>query len=229
MINCPNLRGRRFLDRAHWVGVPAAKCQVRASAGAIRPRGARRHHRPLPLSRLWHGGDCQGLSCETAARRGEARYPAQEPAELEILFGDGTPIYGTILDVSRSGLRIALPRRISRGEQVKVKLNRNVIFGEVRYCRAVSAAFQAGIRIQDLVRPVSGESQHLTEDALSLYAVGKGLSVSEVIDVREHLVQCESCRVRVSEREALLNPSRRTRSNRPPCSEPRASSTFEDD
>ena len=143
-------------------------------------------------------------------RRSEARYPAQEPAELEILF-DGRPIYGTILDVSRSGLRIALPQRINRGEQVKVTLNRNVIFGEVRYCRAVSTDFHAGIRIHDLVRPASQDNQHLTEDALSLYAVGKGLSVSEVIEVREHLLRCERCRARVAEREALLNPSRRGR------------------
>jgi hypothetical protein len=143
-------------------------------------------------------------------RRSEARYPAQEPAELEIMFGDGTPIYGTILDISRSGLKIALPKRISRGEQVKVKFNRNVIFGEVRYCRAVSPVFYAGIRIQDLVRP-AGKNEHLAEDALALYAAGKGLSVSEVIEIREHLGGCESCRARVAEREALLSPSRRRR------------------
>ena len=142
-------------------------------------------------------------------RRSEARYPAQEPAELGILFGESTPIYGMILDVSRSGLRIAIPKRISRGEQVKVKLNRNVIFGEVRYCRAVSTVFHAGVRIQDLVRPGPVQSQHLTEDTLALYAVGKGLSVSEVIEVREHLVRCEGCRVRVAESEAALNPSRK--------------------
>lgn len=42
-------------------------------------------------------------------RRREARYPAQEPAEIELLFGPREPIYGTVLDVSRSGLRIELP------------------------------------------------------------------------------------------------------------------------
>lgn len=146
-------------------------------------------------------------------RRSEARYPAHEAAELEVLFGSIEPIYGTILDVSRSGLRIALPQRIARGEQVKVKLNQNVIFGEVRYCRAVSGAFQAGIRIQDLVRPPGSQNQHLSDDSLALYAVGKGLSVSEVIEVREHLVRCETCRGLVAERQALLNPERRARSN----------------
>src|SRR5579863_3209873 len=89
---------------------------------------------------------------QDADRRSEARYPAQDPAELEILSTPGQPVYGTILDVSRSGLKVGLPKRIDRGEQVKVKLQGNVIFGEVRYCRAVSGAFHIGIRIQNLVR-----------------------------------------------------------------------------
>jgi hypothetical protein len=146
-------------------------------------------------------------------RRREARYPAQEPAELELLFGPREPVYGTILDVSRSGLRIELPRRVHRGEEVKIKLQQNVIFGEVRYCRAVSGVFHAGIRIEELVRPASNPTQHLSEDAISLYAIGKGLSVSEVIEVREHLPHCESCRARVAEKEGLLNPSRKRRSD----------------
>lgn len=144
-------------------------------------------------------------------RRREARYPAQEPAELELLYGPREPIYGTILDVSRSGLRIELPRRIHRGEEVKVKLQQNVIFGEVRYCRAVSGVFQAGIRIEELVRPVLDPKEHLGEETLSFYAIGKGLSVSEVIEVREHLPRCESCRSRLAGKEALLNPSRKRR------------------
>jgi PilZ domain len=144
-------------------------------------------------------------------RRTEARYPAREPAELEALFSSTGPIYGTILDVSRSGLRIALPQRVDRGEQVKVKLRESVIFGEVRYCRAASGIFHAGIRIQDLVRSGARPSEHLAEDALSLYAVGKGLSVSEVIEVREHLLRCGDCRDRVAQRQAILNPAPRRR------------------
>lgn len=148
-------------------------------------------------------------------RRSEARYSTQDPAELEVLAGPTQPIYGTILDVSRSGLRVALPKRIDRGEQVKVKLQGNVIFGEVRYCRAVSGAFQAGIRIQDLVRPWSAQNQHIADDPLSLFAVGKGLTVSEVIDVREHLVRCEACRARLAEKEALLSPANKPGRRRP--------------
>jgi PilZ domain-containing protein len=151
---------------------------------------------------------------QDADRRSEARYPTQDPAELEILPGPTQTLYGTILDVSRSGLKISLPQRIDRGRQVKVKLHGNVIFGEVRYCRAVSGSFQIGIRIQDLV-PAEGQNQHISDDPLSLYAVGKGLSVPEVIDIRRHLILCEACRVRLAKREAALNPSRNARPRRP--------------
>jgi hypothetical protein len=144
-------------------------------------------------------------------RRSEARYPTEDPAEIELLPLPSEPIYATILDVSRSGLCIALTNRIERGQQLKVKLHGNVIFGEVRYCRAVSGVFQAGVRIQNLVRPPGRLSDHIADDPLSLYAIGKGLSVTEVIEVREHLGRCEACRNRLSRKEALLNPSRKKR------------------
>jgi hypothetical protein len=150
-----------------------------------------------------------------AERRSEARYPTEDPAEVEILPGPSEPIYGTILDVSRSGLRVAVPRRIDRGEQVKVKLHQNVIFGEVRYCRLASGRFNVGIRIQDLVRPAGRANQHIADDPLSLYAVGKGLSVAEVIEIREHLAQCEACRARLAEKEVMLNPGGNHRPRRP--------------
>jgi hypothetical protein len=143
---------------------------------------------------------------ETADRRTEIRYPAQDPAELELLPGPSEPMFGTILDVSRSGLRVVIPRRIDVGAQVQVKLHNNVIFGEVRYCRAISGAFHAGLRIKDLVRPAGSQNLHIAADPLSLYAVGKGLSIPEVIDIREHLGRCGACRARLAAQHALLNP-----------------------
>src|SRR5277367_2296851 len=86
------------------------------------------------------------LEAQNAERRREARYPTQDPVELEVLSDPGEPIYGTVLDVSRSGLRIALRQRIDRGEQLKVKLHRNVIVGEVRYCRSVPSGFHVGVK-----------------------------------------------------------------------------------
>jgi hypothetical protein len=146
------------------------------------------------------------IEAHNAERRSEARYQTQDPAEIEILPGPSEPLYGTILDVSRSGLRVALHKRISRGEQVMIKLHRNAIFGEVRYCRPVPGGFHAGVKIQDVVRPPDRQDEHLADDPLSLYAVGKGLSVAEVIAVREHLARCEACRARLAQQEEMLNP-----------------------
>jgi len=156
-----------------------------------------------------------------ADRRTEIRYPAQDPAELEILPGPTEPIFGTILDVSRSGLRVGLAARIDRGAQVKVMLHNNIIFGEVRYCRSVSGAFHVGIRIHDLVRPEARQNQHIADDPLSLYAVGKGLSIPEVIELRDHLGRCETCRARLAAKNALLNPSRKARPSWAVDSDPR--------
>lgn len=161
---------------------------------------------------LLSNGSAAMMGPESVERRSEPRYPTYEPAELELLSTPGESVYGTVLDISRSGLRLALPRRINRGEQVKVKLNQNVIFGEIRYCRAVYGGFHAGLKIQDLVRPSEHVGDHIADDPLSLYAAGKGLSVTEVIGVREHLIRCGACRARLAEKEALLNPRRRSKS-----------------
>jgi hypothetical protein len=150
----------------------------------------------------------------TIERRSEARYRTQDDAEFETLPGPNQPFFGTILDVSRLGLRVALRKRISRGEQVKVKLHHNVIFGEVRYCRSVAEGFQAGLKIQDLVRAAGHQDQHITDDRISLYAVGKGLSVIHVIEVREHLGRCQQCRSLLAEKVEALNRSGKTRLRR---------------
>jgi len=151
------------------------------------------------------------IAAHNAERRREARYPTQDPIELETLPGPSGPIYGTILDVSRSGLRIALRKRIGRGEQVKIKLHRSIIFGEVRYCRSVPDGFHAGVKIQGVVGPPGRDSKHIADDPLSLYAVGKGLSVPEVIEVRDHLARCEACRARLLQHEEMLNPGAKHR------------------
>lgn len=151
------------------------------------------------------------IDTDAFERRREARYPTQDPAELEIVPGPSEPIYGTVIDVSRSGLRIAVRQRIGRGQQVMVKLHRNVIFGEVRYCRAHPGGFFIGLLIQHLVNPPDKEDHHIGEDPLSLYAVGKGLTVTEVIEIREHLAQCQACRARLLQKGELLNPGGKIR------------------
>ena len=90
-------------------------------------------------------GRAAGDATATAASRGalflekrrEARYPTNDPAEVEVVNGGTGRCPATVLDVSKSGLRLKLESSINRGAEVKVTLQRNVIiFGQIRYCRA---------------------------------------------------------------------------------------------
>jgi hypothetical protein len=143
-------------------------------------------------------------------KRREARYPTNDPAEVEVVKGGAGHFSATVLDVSRSGLRLKLDASVNRGAEVKITLQRNItIFGQIRYCRPLNNSFDAGVLIQDMAQNSGQSSPHIEDDLLSLYVVGKGLTVPEVIKLKEHLVNCESCRIRLGEKDALLNPVRK--------------------
>jgi hypothetical protein len=143
-------------------------------------------------------------------KRREARYPTNDPAELEVVNGGAGQFSATVLDVSRSGLRLKLDSSINRGTEVKITLQRNiVIYGQIRYCRPFDGSFDAGVLIQDMAQNCGQPSPHIEDDLLSLYVIGKGLTVPEVIKLKEHLVNCEACRVRLGEKDAVLNPVRK--------------------
>ncbi len=143
-------------------------------------------------------------------KRREARYPTNDPAEVEVVNGGVGQFSATVLDVSRSGLRLKLDSSINRGAEVKITLQRNiVIYGQIRYCRPLEGNFDAGILIQDMAQNSVQPSPHIEDDLLSLYVIGKGLTVPEVIKLKEHLVNCEACRIRLGEKDAVLNPVRK--------------------
>src|SRR5258707_456189 len=86
-------------------------------------------------------------------RRSEARYPTRDVVEVKILEKDSwCRVAATIVDVSRSGLRLELRSPIAKGSQVEIILGRAlVIFGEVRYCRRGGEAVYVGILIEQVV------------------------------------------------------------------------------
>ena len=143
-------------------------------------------------------------------KRREARYPTNDPAEVEVINGGTGQFSATVLDVSRSGLRLKLDASINRGAEVKITLQRNImIFGQIRYCRPLAGNFDVGVLIQDMAQNSGQPSPHIEDDLLSLYVIGKGLTVPEVIKLKEHLVNCEACRVRLGDKDAVLNPVRK--------------------
>jgi hypothetical protein len=145
-----------------------------------------------------------------AERRREARYPTRDAAEVEVRHGEILRVPAMVVDVSRSGLRLELPAAVGRGEQVKISLPRQVVIvGEVRYCRRAGIVFHAGILIQEVFHTEPVTDRHISDDELSFYLIGKGLAVADVISLREHLIECEACRIRLGETDAVLNPARR--------------------
>jgi len=47
--------------------------------------------------------------------------------------------------------------------------------------------------------------QHIADDLLSLYAVGKGLSLPEIVEIREHLWHCDVCRASLAKKHSVLS------------------------
>jgi hypothetical protein len=84
-------------------------------------------------------------------RRREVRYPTNDPVQVRIRPGEQL-LPGTILDISKSGLRIELSTPVARDSRVEIILpTQAVVFGTVRYCRRVADAYHAGVVIDNIV------------------------------------------------------------------------------
>jgi len=141
-------------------------------------------------------------------RRRDTRYPTSDPAEVEIFPQVPVREGALILDVSRSGLRVHLKTETPKGTHLRIRLLKThlVIFGEVRYCRAVADGFHVGVRIEHMFNVREELGKHIDDMDLCMYVLGKGLTVEEVILLKDHLMTCETCQVRAAKKDAALRP-----------------------
>jgi hypothetical protein len=144
-------------------------------------------------------------------RRREPRYPTNDPAKIRSLeaWDDPVRFAGTVLDVSRNGMRVEVMKSLPIGIRVEVILIKASVFGEIRYCRRVSLAYHVGIAIEDVFFPPSTSFDHIHDDQLSLYVAGKGLKASETIRMQSHLRSCTDCRTRLVEAETVVRVLRK--------------------
>jgi hypothetical protein len=143
-------------------------------------------------------------------KRKETRYPTNDAADVRLLPGDGKHLPGTIIDISKSGLRLELSTALIKGRRIEIITFPGglIIFGEVKYCRRVGAVFHAGVLIEGVVSKRDDGETHILDEEIELYVVDKGLTAPEVLRVREHLSKCDVCSRRVLATAAMLQPRR---------------------
>jgi len=133
-----------------------------------------------------------------ADKRKEPRYPTNDRVAINLLPLRNQSLRATILNVSRSGLQLEVSEEIAVGTIVEVLTPAKfAAIGEVRYCRPWGTTFRAGVRVDDAILPPSEARRHMTDDELSLYNAGRGLTASQVIHATKHLSNCAACRDRL--------------------------------
>jgi hypothetical protein len=92
------------------------------------------------------------LQRDDSGRRREPRFRATDAGFLRSfspLLPDRWPIQ--IIDVSRSGLGLIVPTRLSEGSLVQVQIGEAFALGEVRFSEHIGEGqFRTGIRVQDV-------------------------------------------------------------------------------
>jgi len=143
-------------------------------------------------------------------KRREIRYPTNDQAEVRMLPSSGEHLAATIVDISKSGLRLELGSTLLKGSRVEITTSprKLIIFGEVRYCRRVGGIFNAGILIEGVVAPAGDSEAHLLDDEIALFVIGKGLAVPEVLRAKHHISKCDACSRRMVDTSATLYPRR---------------------
>jgi hypothetical protein len=63
---------------------------------------------------------------------------------------------GRALDVSRNGLRLAVPEPIPIGSLLRIELEDSIVFGEVRYCQDHESWHAVGLFVEEVL---VGESE----------------------------------------------------------------------
>jgi anti-sigma factor RsiW len=84
-------------------------------------------------------------------RRRSQRVPANDPALIKLIHpsvSETLPV--KILDVSRDGLKVEVPRLLEAGMTVEIILERSIAIAEVRYCIREGEVYHAGVSIQDV-------------------------------------------------------------------------------
>ena len=133
-------------------------------------------------------------------RRQEVRYPCRNSADVRSLDDLGPSHKATVVDISRSGLRIQVGFHLAKLSHVEVVIHKHaIIFGEVRYCRTYGEGFHVGILIEQVFYSHDHHGTHIDDEQLRSYLSGDGLTVQEALAVTQHVRVCGSCSTRMDD------------------------------
>ena len=138
-------------------------------------------------------------------RRREVRYPCRDSADVRSLDHLGTTHKATVLDISRSGLRIQVGVHLAKESRVEIVIHKHaIIFGEVRYCRTYGEGFHVGILIEQVFYSHDDHAaDHISDEQLRSYLAGDGLTAREALAVTQHFRVCRSCSTRMDDAISL--------------------------
>jgi hypothetical protein len=133
-------------------------------------------------------------------RRWEPRYTTHDPATVKVLPAGKAQIPGVVLDISRFGIGIELPTALEKTAEVRITMPFDVVvLGQVRYSVPGQTGFHTGISTREVIYDREESETHLHDDVLALFASGRGLTAPEVIKLKDHLIRCEECRIRLAD------------------------------
>src|SRR5689334_6993018 len=90
------------------------------------------------------------------SRRSEPRYLVKENAFVWDLHRVEAGYHSvSIIDVSRNGLRLESVDRLGQGSDIAIDFRGMVVCGTVQYCRTLANCFAMGVRIKEVLDPVS--------------------------------------------------------------------------
>lgn len=86
-------------------------------------------------------------------RRKERRFATNGAAKVRLLLDpvSNDVVDVRILDVSRSGMRLCVPKRLMQGAPLMIRSGKNVAFGRVRHCTVERGEIIVGVQIDDVI------------------------------------------------------------------------------
>lgn len=138
----------------HWTGRADGPDNMASSVSNIQPRTTASADQTSrePSNRVVSAG-----AARSEEHRRDPRIPVDDPGSMRIVNPES--VYRSavrVLDVSKRGMKLWVPEFVSPGTTVQVRVKDLRVLGEVCFCVAAGAGFNAGISIENVFERLLG-------------------------------------------------------------------------